>query len=73
MTVRGLENTSVDKQRRKHFFWKLILVHVSCSNSRLVDLAMKDVDWSTYRFLVLSLINSMLLESLLQVIEILLI
>lgn len=48
MTARGLENTSGDKQRTKPFPQKVVLVRISCSNSRLVDLAMQDVDWTAF-------------------------
>lgn len=49
MTVRGLENTSGNKHRTEPFSQKVVLVRVSCSSSRLVDLAMKDVGWTAFQ------------------------
>lgn len=57
VTVRGLGNTNVNKQRKKQFFWKVILICVLRSSSRLVDLAVKDGDWGTHCFPDLSLKN----------------
>lgn len=57
VTVRDLENTNMNKQWKKQFFWKVILICVSCSSSRLVDLAVKYMDWGTPCFPVLSLKN----------------